>query len=633
MNAAPQSETWETLGTLETLNAPPAARRARDALADGLARQIGRWARAQGSESADVRVLVQAVQKLALAACDGHVCLPLARLGSADVAELRRVLLGSGMAIAADSKLLPARAWPLVLDGERLYLRVYFDLETRLARALRALAADFATDVDDDPDDDLIRAALDVCFPPRPGGPPDWQKVAAALALTQRLTIVSGGPGTGKTTTVAALIACLLALEPGTRIALAAPTGKAAARLREALAARARDLPEAVRLRLPAEAYTVHRLLGPTSTPGRFRHDAAHPLALDLLVIDEASMLDLALAAALLDALPTRARLVLLGDKDQLSAVEAGAVFADLSAGWRLAAARATRLAALTGAPVEALMHGSSEPATLPDCVVWLTESHRFRADSGIGRLARDIGAGEGAAALARLRARTDPAVTWIEDEQDAALPPAALAAMAAGYGACFAALQEMRKNEPPEARAARVLQAFERFRVLVAVHDGPRGLAAINARLTQHARAALGLAAPAGPFWPGRPLIVLKNDPVTKLFNGDIGICLPDPDGTLRVWFPTADGAHRALSPQRLPEHDTAFALTVHKSQGSEFAEVLLLLPARTVRVLSRELLYTALTRAAQRVTIVGNGAVFAAGCAVRSERFSGLGGRLGGG
>jgi len=615
-----------------TFTASPFA--ARDDLAAGLARQIARWAREAGVADDEAQRLEHAVRELALAACDGHVCLPLARVGDDPPPEMRRVLLASGAAVEADSPTLPTQAWPLVIDGERLYLRYYHDLETRLAGALKTLAATPADAGGSGPTADLarIRAALDARFPPRDDGTVDWQKVAAAQAFTRRLTVVSGGPGTGKTTTVAALIACLLDIDPDTRIALAAPTGKAAARMREALAARASSLSEDLRARLPAEAHTVHRLLGVTPVPGRFRHDADNPLALDLLVVDEASMLDLALAAALLDALPAHARLVLLGDKDQLAAVEAGAVFADLSAGWRFDAAEATRLATLTAAPVDALTRGAGE-AALPGCVVWLSESHRFRADSGIGRLAREINAGEGERALVWLRAGGDDAVTWIEDEaQSAAAPPspAALAAMDAGYAAYFAALRETPADESPSARAARIFAAFDRFRVLVAVNEGPRGLGAINARLVRLARAALDLDGEGSPFWPGLPVIVRRNDPVTGLFNGDVGIVLPEADGALRVWFPAADGSYRALPPQRLPEHGTAFALTVHKSQGSEFAEVLFLLPAQPVRVLSRELLYTAVTRAARHATLAGAGAVFAAGCAARSERFSGLGARL---
>jgi exodeoxyribonuclease V alpha subunit len=608
---------------------------AREGLAEGLAAQLGHWARQIGTvQPDDAALLARVARELALAACDGHVCLPLETLTGVSANQASNVLLSSGLAADAGKtplQLLAATAFPLVIDGNRLYLRAFFDLESRLSRALAALSSPL-------PDDTAMtsraRDALDSIFPPRANV--DWQKVAAALALIRRLVIISGGPGTGKTTTVAALIACLVELEPDCRIALAAPTGKAAARLRETLAARAQGLPETVRAKLPAEAHTIHRLLGATATPGRFRHHNANPLALDLLVVDEASMLDLALAASLLDALPPHARLVLLGDKDQLAAVEAGAVFADLSSGWRFCADEAARLATLTGAPEEILLQGAGSEAALPDSVVWLLDSHRFHADSGIGRLAREINAGEGAAALAWLKTQADPAALWIEDETGSASPDsppssAVLAAMEAGYATYFSALRETFADEPLETRAAKAFAAFEHFRVLVAVREGPRGLAAVNAHLERHARAALGIA-PTGaePFWAGRPVIVLKNDPVTRLFNGDIGLCLPDGNGMLTVVFPAPGGGVRTVPMHRLPEHGTAFALTVHKSQGSEFSEALLLLPTRPVRVLSRELLYTAVTRAAYRMSIAGSAAVFEAGCAARSARFSGLGKRL---
>ncbi|MDR1661623.1 MAG: exodeoxyribonuclease V subunit alpha [Azoarcus sp.] len=614
---------------------------ARNALAEGFSVRIGRWAEQTGAAAADIALLTHTARELTLAVCDGHVCLPLRELSGTTPEEARRALLASGAAVDAGSRLLFSAAWPLVIDGERLYLRYFFDLETRFAAALSELAA---APLADAAPLERLRAALEARFPPRPDAGPDWQKVAAALAFNRRLTIISGGPGTGKTTTVAAFIACLLELEPELRIALAAPTGKAAARMREALAARA--LPEPVRAKLPGEAHTIHRLLGTTPVQGRFRHHAANPLALDLLVVDEASMLDLALAAALLDALPVHARLVLLGDKDQLASVEAGAVFADLSSGWRFSETWAVRLAALTGAPVEILMRGASvgQGAAFTDCVVWLDESHRFRADSGIGRLAREINAGEGAAALGWLRTGADPGVVWIGGENLPANAPkdaaaheprawpsaAALAAMEAGYADYFAALRETPPGELLSARVDRVFDAFERFRVLVAVHSGPCGLAAINAHLAAHARAALGIDPAAGPFWAGRPVIVLENDPVTRLFNGDVGLCLPAADGAPRVYFPAVNGGYRALPPQSLPEHDTAFALTVHKSQGSEFAGVLLLLPDREPRAASRELLYTAITRATRQVTIASAEPVFIAACAARGERFSGLGDRL---
>lgn len=607
------------------------AQAAREGLAEGFASQIKNWAKGAAG-SVEMDCLAHIARELALAMCDGHVCVSLDALSGVSAADARRILLESGIAAEAEAseRVLRAACFPLIIDQGRLYLRAFFDLESRLFRALTALAVPLPADAASIA---AARTALGSAFPPSEGT--DWQKVAAALALTRRLTIISGGPGTGKTTTVAALIGCLLELEPELRIGLAAPTGKAAARLREALTARARHLPESVRVRLPAEAHTIHRLLGASATPGRFRHHSGNPLALDLVIVDEASMLDLALAASLLDALPPQARLVLLGDKDQLAAVEAGAVFADLSSGWRFSADEAARLAKMAGAAEQVLLQGAGSEAALPDSVVWLQESHRFRADSGIGRLARDINAGEGAAALGWLRTRSDPAVTWIEDDigvssSDAPISAAVSAAMEKGYAAYFSALREIRTDEPLEARFNRLFAAFEHFRILVAVRQGRNGLMAVNARLENHARAVTGNGAVSGAFWAGRPVIVLRNDPVTRLFNGDIGLCLPGHDGALTAVFHAAGGGIRAIPPHRLPEHDTAFALTVHKSQGSEFSEALLLLPDYPVRVLSRELLYTAVTRAARHVAIAGSAAVFEAGCAARSARFSGLSEKL---
>jgi exodeoxyribonuclease V alpha subunit len=588
-------------------------------LAAGFAAQLSLWAGPGASP-----LLVSAARVIALAAGEGHVCLPLAELAVRTQSNARRVgraLLGSGAAVVAPP---PAgTACPLVIDGEYIYLRRFFDFESRIATALaaRAQSAAAATPL-------ASAAALESLFPPRTGASPQWQKVAAALALERRLVIISGGPGTGKTTIVAALIAALLDRHPDLRIALAAPTGKAAARMMDALAQRARHLPEEIRRKLPVETHTVHRLLGAGAMAGRFRHHASNPLALDLLVVDEASMLDLALATRLVDALPPTSRLVLLGDKDQLAAVEAGAVFADLSAGWRFGAEEAARLAALAGVPEALLRTGAGEPS-LEDSVVWLSESYRFRTDSGIGRLAREINAGQGLSALAVLKAGTDASVSWIADDGDKPCA-ATLAALEAGYAPYFDVLTRS-ATEPLESRVAQAFAAFDRFRVLVAVNEGLRGLEAINAHLVRHAREVLGEGA-SNPFWTGRPVIVLRNDPFSGLHNGDIGITLPDPDaaGAPRVFFPGTGDGYRAFPPQRLPECGTAFALTVHKSQGSEFDEVFLLLPTAPVRVLTRELLYTGVTRARVRVVAAGSEPVFVAACGMRAERFSGLKARL---
>lgn len=559
---------------------------------------------------------------------DGHVCLDLPRAADGwPKAEARPEVLGRPTAWIGQLRQspvvgTPGEFKPLVLDrAGRLYLHRYWEHESRLAATLRQLAES----VPPGPAPDLRRLGdgLRRCFPDADAAGPDWQQVAAFAALRRRLCVISGGPGTGKTHTVVVLLALLLeqAGDNPLRVALAAPTGKAAARLQESVLRLSRSLalPDPVRARLPSEASTVHRLLGARPGQAAFRHHAGNPLALDVLIVDEASMVDLALMARLFEALPAHARVVLLGDKDQLASVEAGAVLGDLCAGHQPAysAAFADDYRAATGQSLPAVPAGAPR-RPLSDCLVQLERNRRFAPDSGLLALSRAVNRGDAEGALQHLRAGRGLTAAPLPPAAPARLKAALRPVVLDGYRAAVTA---------PDPAAA--LAALGRFRILAALRHGPHGVETLNALVTA-ILAEEGLIRPAGPWFAGRPVMITENDHTQRLFNGDIGVALPGPDTGegpgFRVHFQAADGTTRDVSPARLPRHETAFALTVHKSQGSEFDRVLLVLPGQDSPVLTRELIYTGITRARAGVTLWLEEKVFADAVHRRVQRTSGL-------
>ena len=551
---------------------------------------------------------------------------------------------------------------PLVLHGHCLYLRRYWDYERSVADDIgERLRAESGA-----PSDLAVRLAALFPEPFELDGQrlTDWQKLACALAAKGRFTLITGGPGTGKTTTVVRLLALLqaAALDQGAplRLSLAAPTGKAAARLTESIGAQVSALPvsETVREQIPKTVTTLHRLLGSRPDSRHFRHHAGNPLPLDVLVVDEASMIDLEMMANLLDALPQHGRLILLGDKDQLASVEAGAVLGDLCRDAEAGGYSAATLQWLTGQTGERIVDAQLQPGerALNQHIVMLRHSRRFAGGSGIGRLALAVNRGAALAAREVLSGGgADLHQLRLSGEQDRAFERLLLDGLPSdaqrplGYAEYLTVLREQRPalDEPVarwDAWAAAVLAAFDRFQLLCAVRKGPWGVEALNARIA-HALLKRGLIEQEHGWFEGRPVLVTRNDYSLGLMNGDIGIALrlPEPPlepggplrSALRVVFPRNDGSGelRSILPSRLGAVETVFAMTVHKSQGSEFAHCALVLPDALNPVLTKELVYTGITRARHCFSLIESRAgVFEAAIGRRVERRSGLWERLSG-
>ncbi|RTR37994.1 exodeoxyribonuclease V subunit alpha [Shewanella canadensis] len=564
---------------------------------------------------------------------------------------------------------------PIILDNGDLYLQRYYQFETQVASYLTQLAD---AEVSERPTEinthiSAISSTLEMLFPQSDEMGVtdfDWQKIATATAFTKRLAVITGGPGTGKTTTVTKLL-FLLTQQAAMTIRLVAPTGKAAARLSESIKASKVRLkqelaPFADKIdltslsRVPEEASTLHRLLGVIPNSPKFRHHKDNPLRLDLLVVDEASMVDLPMMHKLLSALPAHARLILLGDQDQLASVEAGAVLADICAGlkqqetrtnasdakWqmRYSSDYAGYLSTLSGFDLSPFVSPSPK---IGDSLCMLMHSHRFKGDAGIGQLAAAVNNSDKDRIMQVWQTGYDE-LQWIEHLKTNA-GNSGLDELLTQAVSHYRHYLEMAKDCSKD--ASEIIDCYNEFRVLCAMRAGEYGVDGINQGVTTALKQAKLIGADT-EFYLGRPVIIQSNDYNLGLFNGDIGLILPDmssqnspqrsaEDGNaakhtprLMAHFIQADGSILKVLPARLPSHDTCFAMTVHKSQGSEFANVALVLPIwpspAQKQLLTKELVYTAITRAKQHFTCLGSQAVFEHASLQATQRSSGLARRL---
>jgi exodeoxyribonuclease V alpha subunit len=510
----------------------------------------------------------------------------------------------------------PGQYRPLILDDHlRLYLHRYWSYERSLAAEIRMRVAAGQQQVDLS----RLRQAFSVVFPEKDDRAVNWQKVAALMAVFQRFCVISGGPGTGKTTLVSRIVALIRQLEgrEARGIAMVAPTGKAAARLQETMKRLCGPAAEPGDVAIEAIG-TIHRLLGTIPNTPHFRHNRENPLPFRLVVVDEASMVDLPLMAKLVEAVDRDARLILLGDRDQLASVEAGAVLGDIcdrSRAHRFSGTFCDLFEAISGQRIPAAYRAQADGGG-QDWVVHLEESYRFGSQSGIGALSRAVNHGEIDAAREVATSGRYADVRWKDLPSPKRMMDALRNRVLEEYG------RYLKADDPLEAFAE-----LSGFRILCALRQGPFGVAGINA-MAERILSNEGLIHPADRWYRGRPVLITGNDYNLDLFNGDTGVILPDSNagGDLRAFFLSPSGAVRRLHPTRLPVHETVFAMTVHKSQGSEFERILFILPDRSSPVLTRELIYTGATRARNAVEIWGIDAVFLDSIHRRVERSSGL-------
>jgi exodeoxyribonuclease V alpha subunit len=523
---------------------------------------------------------------------------------------------------------------PLQLFNQRLYFSRLAGYEQTLAQRLLTMS-ERQLNIDDA----VLAQLLTRYFPDDPSIDIDWQKVACAIAATKGFSVITGGPGTGKTTTVTKLLAILQSLYKAAplSIKLVAPTGKAATRLTESILGaknKLSEIPADINSLIPQSAQTIHRLLGVKPFTNKFRHDKSNPLHVDVLIIDEASMVDLSLMAKLIEALPDHARLILLGDKDQLASVDTGSVMSDLCQGLVLgqtphySKVRCEQLNTLCFNGAIKLNAQTQSEFKLADCIAFLQHSYRFDAKSGIGQLALAVNTNNrGILNYVEQQSSEGHFSDIILDYDFVSTPIEKLVNSAASHYANYLTLIAQ------DASVAQIHAAFASYQLLAAVREGDYGVNSLNLRI-ERVLQQQGLISvnPNQRHYTGMPIMVSQNDYQLKLFNGDIGILMPDDSGQLKALFIDEQGNERAFSPARLPAYDKVYVMTIHKSQGSEFSYTAMVLPPlkQASIGINRQLVYTGITRAKHTFELVADKKVLQLAMGKSVSRASGLYERL---
>lgn len=535
----------------------------------------------------------------------------------------------------------PEKIAPMLFQNGLLYFYRYWQAERNIAAYLKQ-AVEFSPEI---ANTELDKQILEQLFGTSEKAEINWQKVAVATALKQHFSLISGGPGTGKTTTVVKLLLGLqlkqLALnKPLLQIALAAPTGKAAARMKESIEAKLAEetsLPQSLKAAIPSKAMTIHRLLGARPLSEATKYHAQNPLHYDLVVLDEASMIDLSMMEKIVQALKPTARFILLGDKDQLASVEAGAIMGELGSflQYGYSQAHCDYLNAVTDYDIPA-----GEPLAIGDCLSHLKHSYRFGEKAWIGDLATAVNAQkislswqifEQYQESGKLEHIAYPQSNEMTDKSSWTQKSVQLVVeKAVEIYRDYLLAVKWREADPQAVEIATIFAKFQKVRFLSALRVGELGVEQLNHAIAEGLRrAGLVQFQHSRDHYIGKPILVTENRPSHNIASGDIGIILPDENGENRVYFDSQQketGQYHSLPLSRLPDYETAYIMTVHKSQGSEFEHTLLVLPLALSPVLSKELIYTAITRAKDRFTLFGNEKVWKYSVGAKTTRQSGL-------